>query len=151
MVDLLTYDEDTAFTLMDDAATVSAIVRRVPPERLLATRFGDWTAVDLIGHVTDVGEVFAERVRRAQEEDEPVLESIPEGMSGDPHRDAMDLSKRLLRAHQRIVALLQPEGAVDRPAFHEEWGRVNAGHLAAYHAQHSHEHVLELSKEFPPA
>lgn len=151
MVELLTYDEDTAFTLMDDAATVSAIVRRVPAERLQATRFGDWTAVDLIGHVTDVAEVFAERVRRAQEEDEPVLESIPEGMSGDPHRDVMDLSKRMLRAHQRIVALLQAQGATLRPAFHEEWGRVSAGHLAAYQARHSHEHVVELSKEFPPA
>jgi hypothetical protein len=151
VVELLRYDEDTAFTLMDDAATVSAIVRRVPVERLQTTRFGDWTAIDLIGHVTDIAEVFAERVRRAQEEDTPALEAIPEGMTGDPHRDPMDLSKRLLRAHQRMVALLQARGAVDRPAFHAEWGEVNAGHLAAYQATHSHEHVLELSKEFPPA
>jgi len=150
VVELLGYDEDTAFTLMDDAATVSAIVRRVPPDRLQATRFGDWTAVDLIGHVTDVGEVFAERVRRALEEDAPRLEPVPDGMTGDPHRDVMDLSKRLLRAHQRIVALMQRPGAADRPAIHGEWGRVNAAHLAAYQAQHSHEHVLELSKEFPP-
>ncbi len=52
--DLLAYDEDKAFTLMDDAATVSAIARRVPAERLRATRFGDWSAVDLLGHLTDV-------------------------------------------------------------------------------------------------
>lgn len=151
MVALLTYDEDTAFRLMDDAATVSAIVRRVPVERLGRARFGDWTAIDLIGHVTDVGEVFAERVRRALEEDAPTLDAIPEGMTGDPHRDPMDLSKRLLRAHQRIVALLQAPGAVDRPAVHAEWGHVNAGHLAAYQAGHSHEHVVELSRAFPPA
>lgn len=151
MVELLTYDDDTAFTLMDDAATVSAIVRRVSVQRLQASRFGDWTAIDLIGHVTDVAEVFAERVRRAQEEDAPTLEAIPEGMTGDPHRDPMDLSKRLLRAHQRIVALLHAPGAVERPAVHTEWGRVNAGHLAAYEASHSHEHVVELSREFPPS
>lgn len=150
MVELLRFDDDTAFTLMDDAATVSAIVRRVPVERLQVTTFGEWTAIDLIGHVTDVAEVFAERVRRAQEEDAPTLEAIPEGMTGDPHRDPMDLARRLLRAHQRIVALLQTPGAIDRPAVHSEWGRVTGGHMAAYQAGHSHEHVLELSRAFPP-
>lgn len=151
MVELLSYDEDTAFTLMDDAATINAIVRRVPVERLGSTKFGEWTALDVIGHVTDVAEVFAERVRRALEEDTPRLEPIPEGMAGDPHRDPMDLCKRLLKAHQRIVALMQLPGAAERPAVHGEWGRVNAAHVAAYQAAHSHEHTLELSREFPPA
>lgn len=145
------YDEDRAFSLMDDAATVSAIVRRVPADRLRETRFGDWTAVELLGHLTDVAEVFAERVRRSLEEDTPTLEAIPEGTLGDARRDPMDLSKRLLRAHQRIVAYLQAPGAVDRPAIHSEWGRVNAGHIAAYQADHSKAHVAELAASFPPA
>ena len=51
--------------LADDAATISAIVRRVPVERLRAERFGDWTALDLIGHVADTAALFAMRVRRA--------------------------------------------------------------------------------------
>jgi len=42
--DDLHYDEDAAFTLADDAATVSAIVRRTPDEQLRAARIGDWTA-----------------------------------------------------------------------------------------------------------
>ncbi len=150
MTELLRYDEDKAFSLMDDAATVNAIVRRVPAERLRATRFGEWSAVELIGHVTDVAEVFAERVRRALEEDTPTLEAIPEGMLGDARRDPMGLSKRLLGAHQRIVALLQAPGATDRPAIHTEWGRVNAGHIAAYQADHSKAHVAELAAAFPP-
>lgn len=151
MVELLSYDEDTAFTLMDDAATINAIVRRVPVERLQATRLGDWTAVDVIGHVTDGAEIFAERVRRTLEEVAPHLEVIPDGFLGDPHRDPMDLCRRLLRAHQQIVALMQVPGAGERPAIHGEWGRVTAAHLAAYEARHSHEHAFELSKEFPPA
>lgn len=150
MPDLLAYDEDKAFTLMDDAATVSAIVRRVPAERLRATRFGDWTAVDLLGHLTDVAEVFAERVRRSLEEDTPTLEAIPDGTVGSSHRDPLDLSRRLLRAHQRIVAYLQQPGAAERPAIHSEWGRVNAGHIAAYQADHSKGHVAELAAAFPP-
>ena len=148
--ELLTYDEDRAFSLMDDAATVSAIVRRVPAERLGATAFGEWSAVDMLGHLTDVAEVFAERVRRSLEEDTPRLEPIPDGTVGGAQRDPMDLSRRLLRAHQRIVAYLQAPGAADRPAIHGQWGRVTAGHLAAYLADHSKGHVAELAAAFPP-
>ncbi|MBI2774224.1 MAG: DinB family protein [Chloroflexi bacterium] len=151
MTERLIYDEDAAFLLMDDAATVNAIVRRTPVEQLRAKRFGDWTAVDLIAHVTDTAEVFAERVRRALEEDTPRLEAIPEGSLGSPHRDPMDLAKRLLAADQRIVAFLKRPGATARPAIHAEWGRVDAGHIGAYQATHSHEHVIELAAAFPPA
>lgn len=149
-MELLAYDEDRAFVLMDVAATVNAVVRRVPPERLRAARFGEWDAVELIGHVTDIAEVFAERVRRAVEEESPALTAVPEGMLGDSQRDPMDLARRLLAAHQRIVALLAAPGSADRPAIHQEWGRVTAGHLAAYEADHSSEHAAELSRAFPP-
>ena len=150
MTELLGYDDDTAFTLMDVAATVNAIVRRVPAERLRAARFGDWDGVELIGHVTDVAEVFAERVRRAVAEDSPALTAIPEGMLGDSQRDPMDLARRLLAAHQRIVAALQAPAAASRPAIHQEWGPVNAGHLAAYEAGHSGAHASEFATAFPP-
>jgi hypothetical protein len=150
VADLLTYDDDTAFSLMDDAATVARIVRTMSAEELRATRFADWSAVELLGHLTDVAEVFAERVRRSLEEDTPALEAIPEGTLGDARRDPMDLSTRLLRAHQRIVAYLQTPGAAERAAIHSEWGRVNAGHIAAYLADHSREHVAELARAFPP-
>jgi hypothetical protein len=149
--ELRIYDEDKAFSLMDDAATVNRIVRTTALERLRATRFGDWTAVEVIGHITDVAEVFAERVRRALEEDTPRLEAIPEGTLGDARRDPMDLAKRLLQAHQRIVAHLKEPGAAERPAVHAEWGRVNAGHIATYQADHSREHVRDLAAAFPPA
>jgi len=45
-VERLQYDEDTAFLLADDAATLARIVRTVPADRLRATRFGEWTAVE---------------------------------------------------------------------------------------------------------
>lgn len=135
---------------MDDAATVNRIVRTVSPGRLGATRFGEWSAVELIGHLADVAEVFAERVRRAIEEEAPSLQAIPDGLVTDPGRDPTDLAKRLLRAHQTIVSLLQPPGAAGRPAVHSEWGRVDAGHIAAYQADHSRAHVAELAAAFPP-
>jgi len=149
-MELKRYGDDEAFSLMDGAATVSRIVRTASAERLRATRFGDWSALDVIGHLTDTAEVFAERVRRALEEDTPTLAAIPDGMLGDARRDPMDLSKRLLQAHQRIVALMQRPGAAERAAIHSDWGRVNAGHIAAYQADHTDEHVAELAAAFPP-
>lgn len=154
-MELLRYDEDATFTLADDAATVSAIVRRVGDERLRAVRFGEWTAKEVIGHLADVSEVFAERVRRCVEEEQPALAAFdPDALAAERakcDRDAMELSRRLLRAHQRIVRLLARPGAADRPAVHGEWGQVTAGHLAAYQARHSREHVAALAAAFPPA
>ena len=150
VVTLLTYDEDKAFALMDDAATVNRIVRTVPAERLRATRIGEWTAVQSLAHLADTAEVFAERVRRAIEEDMPTVQVIGEGRGADADADPMDLAKRLLREHQRIVAYLQAPGTRERPLIHSEWGRVTAGHVAAYQADHSREHVGELAAVFPP-
>lgn len=154
MPELLTYDEDTAFSLADDAATVSALVRRADPGALRETRFGEWTALQLVAHVTDSAEIFAERVRLCVEEDQPRISPFDpdERMAGlgRTRLDPMDLSRRLQRAHSAIVQLLQRPGAADRPGVHVEWGEVPAAHFAAYQARHSHEHVSELAAAFPP-
>ena len=150
VTELLKYDDDKALALMDGAATVNRIVRGASAEQLAGRRFGEWSAIDLIAHLTDTAEVFAERVRRAIEEDAPRVEVIPAGRQLDV-RDPMELARRLLRAHQRIVAYLQAPGAAQRPLVHSEWGRADAGHVAAYQADHTTEHVTELAAAFPPA
>src|SRR5438128_6572218 len=154
MTELLRYDEDTAFALADDAATVSAIVRRTPADRLRATRLGEWTAVEVIGHLADAAEIFAERVRRCVEEEHPRLEPYDQDALAaerrNNERDPMELSRRLQSAHSRMVQLLQRPGAAARPGKHSEWGDVDAGHFAAYQADHSHGHTSELAKAFPP-
>lgn len=155
MTGKLAYDEGTAFSLADDAATVSAIVRRTPPERLEAVRFGEWTALQSLWHLADSAEIFAERVRRCVEEDRPEIASYDQDarmaeLAGQ-RLDAMDLSRRLQRAHGAIIALMQRPGAAERTGHHSDWGDVPAAHIAAYQARHSHEHVVELAAAFPPA
>ena len=76
VVERLRYDDDTAFALSDDAATLARIVRTVTPERLRGKKFGEWTALEVIGHVADMAEVFAERVRRVVTEEHPRLPSV---------------------------------------------------------------------------
>ena len=152
--DDLRYDEDTAFTLADDAATISALVRRTPDEQLRAVKIGDWTAKEVIGHLADLAEVFAERVRRCATEDRPALASVDQDAMHAERRnndaDATALTRRLQAAHAAIVGLLARPEVSDRVGLHAERGAVTAGWIAAYHARHSHEHVVELQPNFPP-
>jgi hypothetical protein len=153
-VDRLRYDEDSAFTLADDAATLARIVRTVAADRLRAARFGEWTAVEVIGHLADSAEIFAERVRRCIEEDRPALESFDQDELAkerrNAERDPMDLSRRVSAAHATIVRLLMDERARSRPGIHSEHGELDAGHFGAYQARHGHEHAVELATAFPP-
>jgi hypothetical protein len=153
-MDRLTYDEDSAFTLADDAATIARIVRTVSADRLRTVRFGDWTAVEVIGHVADSAEIFAERVRRCIDEDRPALQSFDQDKLAaerrNAERDPMELSRRVSAAHSDIVQRLMNDGARSRPGIHSELGELDAGHFGAYQAKHGHEHAAELAAAFPP-
>ena len=152
--DDLRYDEDTAFILADDAATISALVRRTPEERLRAVMIGEWTAKEVIGHIADMADVYAERVRRCVAEDRPALPNVDQDAVHAERKnndaDAMALSKRIQAAHAAIVQVLQRREARERVGVHAERGPVTAGWLGAYQARHSHEHVSELQPHFPP-
>ena len=132
----LPYDDDTAFLLADNAATLARIVRTVPADRLRATRFGEWTAVEVLGHLADAAEIFADRVQRCIDEDRPTVASYDQDAIAkerrNNERDPMELSRRVSAAHSRIVQLLQKPGAAARPGTHSDWGEVDAGHFAAY-------------------
>ena len=151
----LRYAEDSAFTLADDAATLHRISRTVPRERLAATRFGDWTAVEVLGHVADTAELFAERVRRCVEEERPALPGVDTDALArerrNAERDPIELARRVGAAHGAIIQFLSRPGNAARVGVHGEWGEVDAAHLAAYQARHAHEHVTALAVAFPPA
>ena len=151
----LRYDDQTAFTLADDAATVARIVRTTAADRLRAVTFGEWTALEVIGHVTDMAEVFAGRVRKMATEDTPRLAPVDQdavhAQSKNNERDPMELSKRLLAAHGEIVRLLTERANRERLGIHGDWGEVDAAHVAAYQARHAHEHVTEIAAKFPPS
>ena len=150
----LTYDEDTALLLADNAATLARIVRTVPADRLRATRFGEWTAVEVLGHLADSAEIFADRVQRCIDEDRPAIASYDQNALAaerrNAERDPMGLSERVMYAHRRMIQLLLQADNRRRPGIHGQWGEVDAGHFAAYQAGHARDHVDELAKAFPP-
>jgi DinB family protein len=153
-VERLRYDDDTAFSLADDAATLARIVRTTSAAELRARKFGDWTAVEVIGHVADMADVFAERVRRIATEHRPRLPSVDQDKVAaerrNNERDPMELAKRVQVAHGEIVRLLMDEKNRSRTGMHDEMGEVDAAHIAGYQARHAHEHVGELAAAFPP-
>src|SRR3982075_114343 len=106
----LPYDDDTAFLLADNAATLARIVRTVPADTLRATRFGEWTAVEVIGHLADGAEIFADRVQRCVDEDRPAIAPFDQDALAaerrNAERDPLELSRRLMSAHRRMVQLL---------------------------------------------
>jgi DinB family protein len=152
--ELLRYDEDRAFSLADDAATIARIVRTVGRDRLLAAKFGEWTAVEIIGHLADAAEIFADRVQRCVDEERPEFASYDQDAlaaeRANNARDPIELSRRLSAAHSRMVQLLGRPGVAARPAVHSAWGPVDAGHFAAYQADHARGHTGDLARAFPP-
>ena len=151
----LTYDDDTAFTLADDAATVARIARTASADALRAVKFDEWTALEVLGHVADMADVFAERVRRIVGEDKPRLVSVDQdalhAQRKNNAREPMEFSKRIQAAHGEMVQLLATKANRSRVGVHGEWGEVDAAHVAAYQARHAHEHVTDVAGKFPPS
>lgn len=150
----LSYDDDTAFTLADDASTVARIARMATADELRAVRLDDRTALEVLGHVADMADVFALRVRRIVTEERPLLASVDQdaihAIRKNNDREPMEFAKRIQAAHGEIIRLLADPAARARVGRHGEWGEVDAAHLAAYQAQHAHGHVSEVAARFPP-
>ncbi|MDO8506665.1 MAG: DinB family protein [Candidatus Limnocylindria bacterium] len=150
----LTYDDDTAFTLADDASTVARVARMATADELRAAKFDDWTGLEVLGHVADMADIFAERVRRIVTEDRPKLASADQDAihaeRKNNARDPMEFAKRIQAAHGEIVRLLGTPADRARTGLHGEWGEIDAAHVAAYQARHAHEHVTGVAAKFPP-
>ena len=119
----LLYDDDTAFTLADDASTIARVARTATAADLRAAKLDEWSALEVIGHVADMADVFAERVRRMVGEDRPRLPGVDQDAvhaeRKNDHRDPMEFARRI--------------------------------QVAAYQARHAHGHVTEVAALFPPA
>ena len=149
----MTDRDERALSLMDDAATISAITRRIAAERLRSIAFADWSWLDLIGHVADAAELFAGRLRRIVEEDEPLIAEIDtDGWVAERRalRDPIECAARITGEHLRIIRLLDLPGAPTRTGHHSRHGRVDGSWIADYQMRHSREHTLELARAFPP-
>jgi hypothetical protein len=154
VMERLRYDDDTAFTLADDASTVARIARMATADQLRAVKFDEWTALEVLGHVADAADVFAERVRRIAAEDRPALPNMDQDRihaeRRNNQREPMEFAKRIQAAHSEMIRVLSTPANRARLGIHDEQGEMDAGHVAAYQARHSHEHVTDVAARFPP-
>jgi len=140
--------------LADDASTVARIARMATADALRAVHFGEWSALEVLGHVADMADVFAERVRRIANEDRPRLPGVDQDRIAaerrNNERDPMEFAKRIQAAHGEMIRILGTPANRSRLGIHEEQGEVDAAHVAAYQARHAHEHVSDVAAHFPP-
>ena len=108
----------------------------------------------MIGHVADMADIFAERVRRIATQDRPRLASVDQdAIHAERHNndgDPMAFAKRIQASHGEIVRLLADAANRERVGLHDELGEVDGAFVGAYQAEHAHGHVGELAGRFPP-
>lgn len=145
---LLEYGKEHETMLREDARDLVALVARYHDAKLRGTRIGEWTAKEIIGHLTDAAELFAERVRRCIAEERPGFPDFDaEGavaMRRHNEADAKDLAARFAAASREIARLLAAPRNAARLGVHELQGERTAGHFGAYHAAHARGHLEEL-------
>ena len=148
MSKLLTYAEEHARWLKEDADTLAALVAKHDDATLRSTRVGTWTVKELVGHLVDTAELFAERVRRCVIEERPFFPDFDTEKAvaerGHNERDAGRLATRFAAANEEIATLLAEPWNLGRVGVHELQGERTASHFGAYHAEHAHGHVGEL-------
>ncbi len=115
---------------------------------LSSRRIGDWSAKEVIGHLVDTAELFAERVRRCALEERPLFPDFDtESAVRERRHDegvARRFAERFSAANEEIATYLAEPWNVDRVGIHDVQGERTAGHFGAYHAEHAHAHIEEL-------
>jgi hypothetical protein len=119
------------------------VARRRPAE-------GEWSIVEILGHLTDTTEVWGERFRRIAAENEPLLPGFDQDAyvrdRGYQDQDPAALRSRLAAALQSLVAELRalPQGAWKRSGIHGERGRLTLGEACRVYAISLPEHVDQI-------
>jgi succinate dehydrogenase flavin-adding protein (antitoxin of CptAB toxin-antitoxin module) len=119
-----------------------------------APRAGEWSARQTLEHIVGVEELFAARIGRLLDEDDPDLVAwVPS--SGEPPSDeatpttgadTATLLGRYLELRERMVARLRSLAPAQwrRSGRHPEWGTISVAAQAAYFARHEASHLAQL-------
>jgi hypothetical protein len=102
-----------------------ASVRHRPAE-------GEWSAIEVIGHMVDKMDAWGRRVERIATEDRPFLPGFDQDASvrerGYQQANAAPLLEMLRDACERFAGLVEgsPDGTLDRVGVHGEFGPISA-------------------------
>jgi hypothetical protein len=111
-----------------------------------------WSISEVLHHLRDIEPVFADRVRRMVEEDNPPLARYPQPHLTDPSfyakGSAAEHLAALTAARREIVALLKavPASAASRVGHHSELGSITVSHMLHEWANHDLGHIRQIAE-----
>lgn len=91
---------------------------------------GEWSAVEVLGHIFDKMEQWGIRVERIASEERPLLRVYDQDAfvreRGDQERPLQELLDKLTQASDHFADVVErlPAAALDREGIHEEYGPI---------------------------
>lgn len=110
----------------------------------------DWSASEVVGHLTDSARVFTNRIILVREQDNPWLEDFvpeePSLVASYASRDEAAAISALDGAQRRLLATLSTikHGDLERPATHEVDGLITLNDIVQFLPSHQQDHADQL-------
>jgi hypothetical protein len=111
---------------------------------------GEWSAIEVVGHMIDKMGIWTDRVERLLAEERPALPAYDQDAlvreHDYQHADPEELFEQLRRACERFAGLVErvPLSALEREGVHEEFGPITLRQCIVYPLESSPEHLKQL-------
>lgn len=143
-----------AVSLLEKTPVVFETLLRDLPEELLHWKPGAerWSIAEVLGHLADIEEVYADRVRRIITEDKPALRKYDlEGAiaSGEyARRSAIENLAIFSKTRHSTLILLKsiPASSGKRTAMHSELGAIRLDEILNEWASHDLGHLRQIAE-----
>ena len=111
---------------------------------------GEWSAIEVVGHMIDKMGIWIGRVERILAEEKPELPSYDQDAlvreHDYQHADPAVLFEQLKQECERFASLIErvPVSALEREGVHEEFGPMTLRQCIIVPLESSHEHLEQL-------
>lgn len=147
-------DMRAALSLLEKTPILLETLLRDLPEGLLRWKPAPerWSIAEVLGHLTDIELLYADRTRRMVTEDTPTLERFDPTstvVTGDYTRGSADENlAAFLKARRATTVLLKsiPPDSEDRLAMHAELGMITLGQMLNEWASHDLGHLRQIAE-----
>jgi hypothetical protein len=111
---------------------------------------GEWSAIEVVGHMIDKMGIWTSRVERIMAEEKPGLPAYDQDAlvreHDYQHADPAVLFEQLRQECERFASLIErvPASALEREGVHEEFGPMTIRQCTVVPLESSHEHLEQL-------
>jgi DinB superfamily len=111
---------------------------------------GEWSAIEVLGHMIDKMQNWSRRTERILTEERPALSGYDQDASVRDHRyqhaDAEALLEQLSQSCEHFAAIVEriPEAALERKGVHGELGPITLRYCVEIPIQSAEEHLEQL-------